>query len=168
MLLLAACSGSVEFSFGSKTPVDAAVDLIESEAMMQRLMVGEISDATCDEPPSTDEGTTFICRGLSGGKTIEFEVLIEPDDRIFAGPTNVVAANFLDDYATGAVQALNAENGFTLADDSLDCGTTTVVLDENRQMPCLLSDGDDTYDTLLTVRDTELGTFGVEIVGLVE
>jgi len=167
-LIAAACSGNVEFSFGGQSPAEAAVDLIESDAMAQRLAIDTITDASCEDPPNSDEGTVFVCTAMSGGEVVEFDVLIEPDDRIFAGPTNVVAADFLSDYAESAVEALNTENGFTLASDAMDCGTRAVVLDASRQMSCTLTDGGQAYDALLTVRDVNLGTFGIEIVGPAE
>lgn len=169
-LVASSCSGSVEFSFGSQTPADAAVELIESDGMAQRLMLDSITGAICEDPADEEDGTVFPCTATSGGETIEFDVTLEPEDRIFAAPTNVVAATFMGDYATAAVQALNSENGFTLPEGSMDCGTESIVLDAKREMTCQLTNPDEgvVYDAVLTVRDVNLGTFGVVIAGIAE
>ena len=165
-LLVSACSGSVEFSFGGQTPAEAAIELIEGDEMALRLGIDDLTGAVCDDPPDREIGTVFNCTATSGGKTVEFDVELEAEDRIFAGPTNVVDRTVLGNYATSAVRSLNSANGFELPDDAIDCGTQTVVLDSDRQMICTLTDPDngDLYDAVLTVRDTEQGTFAVEIV----
>ena len=168
VVLGAACSGSVQFSFGGQSAAEAAVDLIESEEMAQRLMVDPITGAMCDDPPNEDEGTTFACTATSGEDVVEFEVLIEPDDRIFAGPTNVVSADQFQQYEEGAVDALNAQNDFLLELDSIDCGRESVVLDNTRQLDCVLTDADVQYETVITVTDTIRGVFEVEILDVIE
>ncbi len=165
VLFSSACSGSVDFSFGGQTPAEAAVELIEGDEMAQQLDIGVITEAVCEDPADTEVGTVFTCTATNEGETVEFDVELEPDDRIFASPTNVVDQSFLVDYATSAVQSLNSANGFTLPDDAIDCGDRTVVLDADRQMTCKLTDPDSgiEYDAVLTVTDTESGSFSVEI-----
>lgn len=169
-LVSVGCSGSFEFSVGGQSPAEAAVGLIEGDAMMRRLNVDPITDATCDDPVTAEVGVIFECRGTSGDSQITFEVEIEAEDKIFAGPTNVVDGSVLDAYADSAVDALNAQNGFSLPDGSLDCGDRSVILDAENKMYCLLDDPatNTTYDVELTVRDVELATFGVEIVAVAE
>jgi len=165
-LVFSACSGSASFSFGGQTPAEVAVDLIEGDAMAQRLGIDGLTSAMCEDPPDTEPGTVFPCTAQSAGKTVEFEVELEVDDRIFAAPTNVVDARFLGDYETSAVQALNDANGFTLPVDSIDCGDSSVVLDTDNLMICTLTDPENgtVYDAVLTVLDTNIGAFDVEIV----
>jgi len=167
LLLAGACSGSVSFSVGGESPAEAAVDLIEGDAMAQRLGLDDISDAVCDEPAEEEVGVIFECTATSGGNTIEFDVEIEAEDRIFAGPTNVVDGALLPDYEVSAVQSLNAANGFSLPDDAMDCGDRTVVLDAERTMICTITEPETgtVYDAALTVSDTETGAFSVEITG---
>lgn len=169
VLTFSACSGSFEFST-SQSATDAALDLIEGDAMMQRLNVEPISDAECIEPEAEDVGVIFECTALSGGNKINFEVEIEPEERIFAAPTNIVAAQWLETYTTSAVENLNAQNGFSLPLDSLDCGDKSVVLDAENKMYCVLDDPSTNtlYNVEFTVRDIEQGTYGVEIVSEVE
>lgn len=166
-LAVAACSGSVDFSFGGQTPADAAVDLIEGDAMAQRLGVGDITDAVCEEPSNSDAGTVFSCTSLSDGKTIHFDVTIEEEDRIFAGPTNVVDPAGLSRLETVAVQELNRQNNFGLAEDAMQCGDGGAILDAEMQMTCALTDADTgaVFDALVTVADTETGDFSVVVVG---
>lgn len=169
-LILGACSGSVEFSFGGQTAAEAAVDLIEGDAMAQRLGLDMLASASCDDPVDDNVGTVFMCTADSQGETVTFDVTIEDDDRIFAAPTNVVGREFLVDYERSAVAALNNENDFTFTDNAMDCGDQSVVLDADRQMWCALTfeETGTVYDAALTVRDTELGTFSVEIVDVAE
>jgi hypothetical protein len=165
-LVFSACSGSVNFSFGGQTPAEAAVELIEGEAMGQRLGIDQLTNAVCVEPPDTEVGTVFPCTADSAGYAVVFDVELETEDRIFAAPTNVVEARLLAGYATSAVQALNDSNGFTLPEDVIDCGGTSIVLDADSQMICTLTDPENgaEYDAVLTVSDTDSGTFDVEIV----
>lgn len=167
VLASAACSGSVSFSVGGESPAEAAVDLIEGDAMAQRLGLDDISDAVCDDPVEEEVGAIFECTATSGGNTIEFDVEIESEDRIFAGPTNVVDGTLLPDYEVSAVQSLNAANGFTLPDDAMNCGERTVVLDADRSMICTITEPETgvVYDAALTISDTQTGDFAVEIIG---
>ena len=165
-----ACSGSVDFSFGGQTPADAAVDLIEGEAMAQRLGVAPITGALCQNPVDEQVGTTFSCTADSAGETINFEVLLEEDERIFAGPTNVVDTVALSRLETVAVQSLNSANGFTLPEDAMECGDESVILDSAMQMTCALTDPSTgvVFDALVTVNDTGTGDFNVAIIGEAE
>lgn len=166
-LLATACGGSVSFSVGGQSPSEAAVELIEGDAMAQRLGIDDITGAMCDEPTSEDVGTIFRCTATSDAKTVEFDVEIEADDRIFAGPTNVVDKDLLADYEVSAVQSLNDANGFGLPEDAMDCGERTVVLDAERTMICALTEPEtgEVFDAALTISDTEVGAFAVEILG---
>ena len=166
-VVASACSGSVDFSFGGQTPAEAAVDLIEGEAMAQRLGIGPITQAVCQDPVDQEVGTSFPCTAQSGGMTVDFSVVLEEDDRIFAGPTNVVDSFALTRLETVAVQELNRQNGFTLPQDALECGDGSVILDPNQQMTCALTDPDSgtVFDALVTVTNTDTGDFNIEIVG---
>lgn len=165
----AACSGSVNFSVGGESPAEAAVGLIEGEAMAQRLGIGAITDAVCDDPGVEEVGTVFGCTAISDGKTVEFEVEIEAQDRIFAGPTNVVDRGLLPDYERSAVESLNAANDLSLPVDAMDCGGRSVVLDAQRTMICELTDSESgvVYNAALTVADTATGAFSVEVLDAV-
>ena len=169
-LAASACSGSFEFSVGGQSLTEAAVELIEGDAMRQRLNVEPITDATCVEPATEEVGVVFECQALSAGTEIQFEVELESETQIFASPVNVVEASLVNAYATSAVDALNAENDFTLAAGSLDCGSRSVVLDADNKMYCLLDDPatNTQYDVELTVRDLDRAQFGVQIVGVAE
>lgn len=165
-----ACTGRVDISFGGQSPAEAAVELIEGEAMAQRLEVLAITNTVCEDPADEEVGATFECTSDSDGQTINFEVRIEEDDRIFAGPTNVIGTAPLLRLETASVQALNRENDFSLPEDSMDCGDDAVILDSEMQMTCLLADPstDVTYEVLVTVTDVNAGDFSVVIVGEVE
>lgn len=166
-MVMSACSGSVDFSFGGQTPAEAAVDLIEGEAMAQRLGVSTITDAVCQDPPNRDVGTVFTCTSQSDGQAIEFDVVLEDEDRIFAGPTNVVDPAGLSRLEVVAVQELNRQNDFGLPEDALQCGDGGAILDADMQMTCELTEPEtgQVFDAVVTVADTETGDFGIVIVG---
>jgi len=170
VVLLGSCSGSVELSFGGERASGAAVDLIESDAMAQRLMIPPITNAVCEDPAFEDAGTVFGCTGDSGGMTVIFEVEIEEGDRIFATPTNVVDRTFISDYEASAVEALNQAEGFALERADLDCGDASVILDENSQMFCVLSPSDleESFNAVFTVTDTVSGAFSIDVTDVVE
>lgn len=166
-VVVSACTGSVDISFGDQTPAEAAVDLIEGDAMAQRLGVGPITEAVCQDPLNEDVGTVFTCTSQSEGQSINFDVLLEEDDRIFAGPTNVMDSLALTRLEAVAVQELNGQNNFTLPEAAMECGDRSVILDANQQMTCALTDPETgvVFDALVTVTDTAAGTFDVQIVG---
>lgn len=169
-VLASACAGSVEFSVGGQTVTEAAEELIESDEMFQRLNVEPIVDAVCAEPAVQEVGAIFECTATSGENQIVFEVDIESESRIFAGPKNVIDSGLLDAYAQSAVDALNAQNDFTLPDGSIDCGDRSVVLDADNKMYCVLDEPttNTTFSIEFTVRDIETAAFGVEIVEIEE
>lgn len=161
---VAACGGAPEFSRDGVSASEAAVELIESQAFAQRLGLDAITDADCDAPNEL-VGTVFSCTGLSGGEVADIEATIDGPDRIFANVTNVVAGNLLPDYAASAVEELNRENGFDLPPDAIDCGTRSVVLNENRQHVCTLTEPTSGQDlrAVITFFDLELAQFVVEV-----
>ena len=170
VVLATACTGSVEFSFGGQDPVEVAVELIEGTAMAQRLGVDPISGVTCDDPPNQAVGTVFACRGESAGQQIDFDVLFDDEDSIFAGPTNVVDPAGLERLENVAVEQLNSENGFQLPLEAMECGDGGVILDAEMQMLCALTEPDTgtVFDVLVTVTNTESGAFSLVVVGEAE
>jgi len=151
--------------------VQAATDLIEQESFAQRLGIGPLTGASCDEPTGPPVvGTVMECRATSDGEIAEVEVTVEGDDRLFGAPTNVVSGQLLPDYADSAVERLNAENGLSLVEGSIDCGQRSVVLDQDRRTTCKLTDPESgtVFDVALTVFTLDTGTFAVEVIGLSE
>jgi len=166
-VVASACTGSVDISFGGETPAEAAVDLIEGNEMAARIGIASVSDAECDDPLDEEIGTIFMCTAQSDGQTINFEVALEEDDRIFASPTNVVDPAGLSRLEDAAVQGLNNENDFGLPEGALECGDSGVILNAENQLICALTDPDTgvMFDTLVTVTDVETGQFTVVVVG---
>gem|GEM_PF-577531 len=172
VLLGTACSASFNFSAGDGAAgaVDTAEELIEGVAMMQRLNIDPITDASCEEPAELEVGTVFNCTATSDGKTIEFEVEVMDEDTIFAAPQNMVSADVLGTLTREAVQSLNEQNGFNLAPDALDCGTGGVVLDANDAMFCELTDqaSGARFETQITIRDIDTGAFNIQVLSELE
>ena len=81
-VLLAACSSPDETNFQ-----DAATGVIEGD-LRENLGVGEL-DATCEDPGSTDVGTTFTCTASTPeGEELTFNAEIREDDEVYVYTTN--------------------------------------------------------------------------------
>ena len=159
-MVAAGCSASGEFSIGTPTVENATEDLIEDEIATQ-IALGEL-DATCTKPASEDVGTRFLCTATTtDGRTIEFQAEIE-EDGAFAETTNLVLASKLSEVEAVIVVELVRLSGLDLADDALDCGTVTVIVDSQNQITCEFTDpAGAVYDTTITFKglDTDDATF---------
>ena len=166
-VFLASCGGDDQLSFGDRTPAEVAIELIESEAMGQRLGLDQLADATCVDPAEALVGTTFPCSADSDGKQVDFVVTLDGDNELFAGPTNVVAALDVASLEGDAVRSLNASNGFDFPEDAIECGNRSVVLDESQVMPCVLTDPATgaTFDVPITITNMDVLAFTVEVTG---
>lgn len=155
VLLASACS----FSLGGESPAEAAVDLIEGDFSDQFGLV--LTNASCDDPPSEDIGTTFECRANLGEAVVLFDVEIDAEDHILARSTNVVYPEqqvaigeaIADSFANQGVEGLSA--------DALDCGGEIIVLGSEMSFVCALTEpgSGDVYDTSIRINDIENLTF---------
>lgn len=171
-LAVTACGASDdgELSFGDQTPVEVAIELIEGQAMAQRLGLDALTEAACIAPPISRVGTTFPCTARSDGQTVNFGVVLEGENQLFANSTNVVDSFALTRLEQSAVLSLNRDNGFGFPDDAMDCGGRSVVLDADQQMTCTLTDpvSGTAFDAAITITDIETVAFSVQITGAIE
>ena len=163
VVVLSACGVST-FSSPDGSASDVAEQLIESQALAQRLGLDQMSDASCVEPPTEEIGEQFVCTARLGEDAVLFNVLIDDEESVFAQPVNVVTGDLVQDFARDALVRLNEDNGFDFPAGSLDCGTASVILDDRQSMMCVLTDPESgvQFDTTLQV-NARNGTFAVEV-----
>ncbi len=159
-LVASACSVSGEFSVGTQTIENGTEDLIE-ESLAEQIGLGEL-DATCTKPASEEVGTRFLCTATTeDGRTIELQAVVE-EDGAFVETTNVVLASKIPEIEATIVARIEELSGLDLADDALDCGDESLIVDENNQVVCPITDPiGDVFDTTITFNglDTDDPTF---------
>ncbi len=128
-LVLAACSVSGEISIGSQSPENATEDVIEG-TLAEQMALGDLT-ANCSKPSS---GARFLCTAdTEDGRTIEFQAVME-EDGPFVETTNVVLAENLAPIVATVLGEIENLAGVDLADDALDCGSETLVVDTSNQV----------------------------------
>ena len=159
-IVLSACSVSGEINVGAQTVENATEDLIE-ETLAGQIGLGELN-ATCTKPASEDVGTRFLCTATTqDGQTIELQALVE-DDGAFVETTNVVLAAKIPEVEATIIAEIEDLSGLDLADDALDCGSDSLIVDAQNQVVCPITDPvGDVFDTYVTFKglDTEDPTF---------
>lgn len=73
-LVVSACSGTESYK-------DQTEDFLNDDVQVENAVGGEVSDASCDEPDSTDVGTEYQCTAeVAELGTATFDVLINEKD----------------------------------------------------------------------------------------
>ncbi len=159
-LVASACSVSGEFNVGTPTIENATEDLIE-DTLADQIGLGEL-DATCTKPASDDVGTRFLCTATTDdGRTIELQAEVD-EDGASVETTNVVLAEKIPEIEAVIVQRIEELSGLDLADDALDCGSESLIVDGDNQVVCPITDPvGDVFDTTITFKglDTDDPTF---------
>lgn len=159
-LVASACSVSGEVSIGTPTVENATEDFIE-DSLAEQIGLGELT-ANCSKPTTEDVGTRFLCTAATeGGETIEFQAVVEADGS-FVETTNVVLAGSLPEISATLIDEVEELSGLELSDDALDCGTKSLVVDDQNQIVCELTDPiGEVFETTITFKglDTDNSTF---------
>ncbi|MCP5029506.1 MAG: hypothetical protein GY929_24815 [Actinomycetia bacterium] len=157
---LSACSVSGEVNIGTPTVENATEDLIESD-LADQIGLGDLN-ASCSKPVSDDVGSRFLCTAVTdGGGTIELQAVIE-ENGPFVETTNVVLGENLPEIAAILIAEVETQSGLDLADDALDCGTKSLIVNDANEILCQLEDpAGDRFDTTITFNglDTEDSSF---------
>jgi Domain of unknown function (DUF4333) len=158
LALMAACSpDETDFS-------DAAETAIEGE-LAESLGLGEI-EADCDDPPSTDDGTTFTCTAeTEGGEAIDIEAEIQGDDEVVVNAINVISASDVANLEAEAARVLAEQVGQDLPAENVDCGGETLVIQLGEPIVCGLTDpaSGEVFDATIVFEDVADGSFTVEV-----
>jgi hypothetical protein len=73
-LVAAACTGTGSYK-------DQTEDFLNNDAQVSNAVGGEVSDASCEEPGSTDVGTEYVCTAeVAELGTATFNVRINDED----------------------------------------------------------------------------------------
>ncbi len=143
LLALTACS--------TQTAGEAGEELIEGE-LGTEIAMGPL-ESSCTTPDDPKTGATFTCSATTeSGDTLEFVGIMEADDKILVGASNVIFVEDLD-FLEGDAVTTGAEN-FEVDPSTLtvDCpDENTLVVDD--QVTCELTDSSDgaTYDLTVTL-----------------
>lgn len=153
----------------------SASDAAYTEAA-EKVITGEISeqaglgelDASCEKPASTEVGEQFACSATTAdGATIELLATIDEDDKVNVVSTNLLTAEAVEQIEQIARDALVDKYGGELGPDSLDCGSTAVVIDVTEEvLSCTFVDpaDDKEYDATIDVPDLQdIGSLTVQI-----
>lgn len=164
VLVMSACSVSGEINIGSESPENATEDVIEGE-LADQIGLGELT-ASCSKPSSEEVGSRFLCTAdTEDGRTVELQAVIE-DDGPYVETTNVVLAENLAPIVAAVVGEIESQAGVDLADDALDCGSESLIVDSANQFVCQLTDPiGDVFDTTITFNglDTDSPTFDFSV-----
>ena len=138
---LAACS----FSFGDSFE-SAAVDVIEGD-LTDRLELGELFEAECDEPTDEAVGSSFDCTAeTESGTTVEFTANIVAEDEVSVIATNALAPDDFFDIEVRAPAELEAPGA------TVDCPSDAVVLADGEATSCEITDTDGVvYELLVSI-----------------
>jgi hypothetical protein len=160
VLGIAACAVSGENSIGGDSPERATEDAIKGD-LADQIGLGVLT-ASCSESGSGDIGSTFPCSSeTEDGRTIEWQAVIEATG-CYVETTNVVLVDNLAPIAATIITQIESQVGIDLADDALDCGTESLIVDAANQVVCQLTHpGGDVFDTVVTFNglDTDNKTF---------
>lgn len=147
--VLAAALASCSFSTGT-APEKAGEELIEGALGEQVGLV--FVDATCLAPADTEVGTPFTCTAMTdGGAPATFAAVIDPDDKIFVAPSNLIAAEEMSVVEAEAADVLGEDLGVVIDPSDVDCPDESTVLDAGR-LRCEITDvaTGDRYEMYLT------------------
>jgi hypothetical protein len=151
---LSALTGcSFEFSLGDESVEDAGVELVEGELAEQ--LGQELSDAECESPAEEEVGEEFTCSATDeNDETITFVGVIEEGDQIFVAPSNVLAAEEMDQLEAEAAAVLGPEVGVEIDPADIECPNEQTVLDDG-QLTCEITDPTtgDVYALTATLSD---------------
>jgi hypothetical protein len=89
------------------------------------------------------------------------------EDGPFVETTNVVLAENLAPIVATVLGEIESLAGVDLADDALDCGSETLVVDTSNQVVCDLTDTTgEVFETIITFNglDTDSPTFDFQVI----
>lgn len=167
VFLLVGCSGGdgdESAAASSTTPFSVAETMIDGE-LADDIGLGPLT-SSCDDPGLLAVGVTFGCVATTEtGVAIGVQGLVNDEGRIQLTTTNLITAQALASYERDAAAALNDTVGSNFTAESVDCGSTPIVLPPELVMGCALvmpSSGE-VYDLMLTVTDLDQRHFSLVV-----
>lgn len=117
--------------------------------------LGDLSP-TCPDMAGAVAGFVFECRALTEAQqAVTVDGVIQASGHVQLTTRNVIRADALQNYERVAIEALNVTHGMTLANEAIDCGSRSLVIEEDQVLVCSLLDPqtDKIFDVSLTVTD---------------
>ncbi len=162
-LALAGCSSDPEEE-AVVTVRQTAEDLIRAD-VAGSAGLGDLTPV-CPDVADVTVGTTFECTATTGDQRIvAITATIDAEGRIALATNNMITAAALPSFERAAVDALNLTVGAQLAEDAIDCGTSSVVFGQDRVMVCALLDPhtEKVFDVSLSITDIEARQFSLVV-----
>ncbi len=144
---------------GDFTVLTPAPELIASELINTALseQLGLELAASCP-PSSTDvSDRTFECLATSPGLPELQVVAIVESGNVNVNTLNAIRADAVGIFEATAAEAISNQIGALVPAEAIDCGETTVVLDAERAMQCVILEPDGTL-TALELFDIDIDT----------
>ena len=161
--LLAACSA------GSELDVDDNADVLAEEMISGELAttigLGPLS-SRCDDPGRLAADTTFSCTATTDfGDVIQIHGAVNDEGRLALTTTNLVSAAALPSFEREVAALLNTEVGSNFTAESVDCGTTALVLSADFVMGCTLvmPASGELFDVTVTITDLDGRQFSLVV-----
>lgn len=161
VLLVTGCRSASEEELSLRS---IAEDMIVTEVAAQAGL-GELT-AICPDVAEVAVGTTFDCTATSDASPVlGVTGIIDGEGRVMLATTNMITAAALPSFERRAAEALNAQVGSQLVEDSIDCGEQPVVFGQDRVMVCALEDPltKDIFDISMTITDIENREFSLVV-----
>ncbi|MEM7340881.1 MAG: hypothetical protein AAF467_19645 [Actinomycetota bacterium] len=166
VMILAACSSGGESAPDASGPRVLAETMIADD-MVTAVGLGPLSP-TCVDPGSLAIGSTFSCTATTEiGSIIEIDGRVNDDGHLGLATTNLITAAALPSFERQVAANLNETVGSNFTAESVDCGSTAVVLGADRTMACaiVLPSSGQVFDVTLTVSDLDDRAFALQVAG---
>lgn len=161
VLLVAGCRSAPEDELSLRS---IAEEMIITDVAAEAGL-GELT-AICPDVAEVTVGTTFDCTATSeASPVLAITGIIDGEGRVLLATTNMITAAALPSFERRAAEALNAQVGSQLAENSIDCGELPVVFGQDRVMVCALEDPltKDIFDISMTITNIENREFSLVV-----
>jgi hypothetical protein len=139
--------------------------VVIEERLAEDIGLGEL-DATCNEPDGLDEGETFTCTATTTeGETIEFLGTMTSNDEFEIVTTNLLTAEDIVIVREEGARLLSSEVGAEILPEDIECGDSSVLVDDAGDFVCAITDTatGDVYDLTVSTGGLEPGVGAREL-----
>ncbi len=164
VLLLAGCSSSDPEATTDDLPRSLADEMIMGE-LATTIGLGPLT-STCNTPAVLAIDTVFDCVATTeAGQSIQIHASFDPEGKLALVTTNLVSAPALPSFEREVAAMLNDSVGSNFTAESVDCGSTAVVLPPDFTMGCALAmpASAEVFDVSLTISDLDGRTFSLVV-----
>jgi hypothetical protein len=163
-LVLAACSSSEPEAGPDGEPPSLAAEMIEGE-LATSIGLGPLVPS-CNDPAVLALDSVFDCTATTEtGDVIQLHGSVTPEGKLALMTTNLVSASALPGFEREVAAMLNDSVGSNFTAESVDCGSTAVVLPPDFVMGCALvmPASGEVFDVTLTITDLDGRAFSLVV-----